>query len=97
MRNDWVGRFLPFWALGTVAWITVGFVLAPDAFRLSLFADDGTVWQTSGFDHLVLNWHVARLLASIVAPPVVVALLVLVIAVVTGRREARRLDERLYK
>jgi hypothetical protein len=97
MKRDWLARFLPFWALGTFIWILVGFVLTPDAYRLSLLADDGSVWQTGRFDTLIVDWHVARLLAVIVAPPVVIGLVAVAVAAVQGRREARRLQERLYK
>jgi hypothetical protein len=86
MKKDWLGVFLPLWAVCTIAWVAGGFMLVPSAFRMPLITDHGQVWQDSSYDFSNIDWVVARQLAMIVLPPIVVV----IVAMVTATRQERR-------
>ena len=87
--KDWLRIFLPIWALGTVAWITTGFILIPESFRRPLLYSSRAAWTSTLFDPTNLDTEVARALAIVLGPPVlaiVIALLVVAVEQVRGKR-----------
>lgn len=74
MKRDWLDRFLPLWALGSVAWIVVGFVRWPIAYQRPMLYSRNAVWTTTLFDLTSVDMEVARALAIVLGPPTVLIL-----------------------
>ena len=86
--KDWLRIFLPLWALGTVAWITIGFILLPEAFRRPLLYSTRAAWTSTLYDPTNLDMEVARALTIVLGPSVLaVVIAVLVVAVEQVRRK----------
>jgi hypothetical protein len=93
MKRDWLNIFLPIWALGSVAWVIVGFVLLPQAFRKPLLYSSNAVWTTTLFDLTHVDMEVARALAIVLGPPgiaITVALTIVAIEQIWGHRRPQR-------
>ena len=87
--KDWLRIFLPIWAFSTVAWITTGFILLPEAFRRPLLYSSRAAWTSTLYDPTNLDMEVARGLAIILGPPtlvIVIALLVVAVEQFRGKR-----------
>ncbi len=87
--KDWLRIFLPIWALGTMAWITTGLILLPEAFRRPLLYSSSAAWTSTLYDLTSLDMEVARALTIVLGPPalaVVIAMLVVAVEQFCGKR-----------
>lgn len=90
MKKDWFATFLPIWALGSVAWITAGFIIYPDAWARPLLGAKWELQQPMMADLTIVDWPIAGALAIIVGPTVVALVVAIAIAATQQRRERRR-------
>jgi|GEM_PF-5744482 len=92
--KDWLGVFLPLWAVGTVAWIIAGFVMVPESFRRPVLYSANGVWTTRGYDLVNIDWEVARALAIVLGPPIVILIVALTIVLcesLWGKQHPRKI------
>lgn len=89
MKHAWLDKFLPAWALCSIAWVVLGFVLMPDAYRLPLFANTGVIWMPRMYDPTNIDWMVAGKLVLVLGPPIIVALLAAIVVAVQQVKYAR--------
>ena len=97
MKRDWLDMFLPLWALASVAWITVAFVLKPVAFQRPMLYSPNAVWTTTLFDLTRVDMEVARALAFVFGPPtvlIVAALSLVAVEMLSGKRREKRPENR---
>jgi hypothetical protein len=89
MRN-WLDVFLPLWAVGSMVWVTAGFIILPDAFRRPLLNSPHGIWTTSGFDLVLIDWKAAHALLIVIGPPTAAILIALAVVMGQHLRQAFR-------
>jgi len=93
MKRDWLNIFLPLWALGSIAWVIVGFVMLPIAFRKPLLYSPNAVWTTTLFDVTKVDMEVLRALVVVIGPPgiaIAVALTIVAVEQIWGHRRSQQ-------
>ncbi len=80
MKKDWFTTFLPVWMWGAIAWITVGFIELPDAYRSPLFGRTNAIYLGRSYEATELDYAVLWRLLVVLGVPNLVLVVALAIA-----------------
>lgn len=97
MKKDWLATFLPIWAIGTLVWMTLGFIYFPDAYGRPLIANTWALNVPKIYDPTNLDPVVALQLGLIMGVPVLAISVALCIAFAQQVRAKRGAPPAPYK